>query len=270
MSRKRLVIHHDDLGGSHAANMAFAQLWDKGAISAGSVMVPCVHFPEIALMARGKFGDDLGVHLTLNAEFDTVRWRPLTGISDTGLTDTDGFFPKTVAEVRRADPRAVEAELRAQIDTAVAAGIILTHLDTHMTALYLPEFIDIYERLGMDYSLPIVIARDRIAKMGLTEHYAPLFKRLEARGNPIFDSLVMTPFRTPNPQPADYAAILDTLPDGLSYGAFHFTTKGDIEDFATDAGPRIGDYRVFASGAVTQMLADRDIEVVGMRGLIQG
>ena len=267
MGRKRLVIHHDDLGGSHAANMAFADLWESQAISAGSVMVPCADFPEIVLMARGRFGDDLGVHLTLNAEFDARRWRPLTGVSDNGLTDKDGFFPKTVEEIKRADPRAVDAELRAQIDTAMAAGLIVTHLDTHMMTLYEPEFIDIYERLGADYGLPIVVARSAVASRGLTEAYAPLFGRLEARGNPVFDSFIATPFGIADPQPEDYARLLDGLPDGLSFGAFHFTTHGDIEDFAHDASTRIGDYRVFASGTVKRLAAERGIEIVGMKGL---
>lgn len=265
---KRLVVHHDDIGGSHAANMAFADLWERQAISAGSVMVPCLHFAEITLMARGTFGDDLGVHLTLNAEFDGARWSPLTGVANNGLSDADGFFPKTVEEVRKADPAAVERELRAQIDTAFANGLMLTHLDTHMMALYHPEFISVYERLGQDYGLPIVIARNVVESMGLTEAYRPLFDRLEGRGNPVFDHFISTPFRAVDPKPSDYAEILDTLPDGLSYGAFHFAAPGaDIEAMTDDATARVGDYRVFASGAVKQMLAERGIEMVGMKGL---
>ncbi len=267
MGRKRLVVHHDDLGASHAANMAFADLWQSQAVSAGSVMVPCVHFPEILLMTRTRFDDDIGVHLTLNSEFDTARWAPLTGRSDNGLTDEEGYFPKTVAEVLKADPAAVEAELRTQIESAMGAGLYVTHLDTHMATLYHPEFIDIYERLGADYDLPIVIARDVVGKMGLTEAYGPLFERLEKRGTPVFDALVVSPLNLADPGPEDYAALLDSLPDGLSYGAFHCTTRGDIETFAPDAGNRIAEYRFFGAGGLKRMMAERGIEMVGMRGL---
>ena len=37
---------------------------------------------------------------------------------------------------------AVEAELRAQIETAYAAGIDVTHLDSHMGTVWQPEFLD--------------------------------------------------------------------------------------------------------------------------------
>ncbi len=270
MSGRKLVVHHDDLGGSHAANMAYADLWEHRRVSAGSIMIPGADLMEIFMMTRTSFDDDLGVHLTLNAEFDKRRWRPLTGVSDNGLTDKDGFFPKTVAELRNADPKAVEAECRAQIDTAVANGLILTHLDTHMMALYLPEFISIYERLGQDYGLPIVIGRNFVAQMDLSEAYKPLFKRLEARGNPVFDHLAVSPLNTPGAGPADYAAILDALPEGLSYAAFHCTTPGDIERFAPDAANRINEYRLFSAGTLKEMMDERGIEMVGMRGIAQG
>lgn len=268
---RRLVVHHDDLGGSRAANMAYADLFERRAISAGSVMVPCAHFAEIALMARTRFDDDLGVHLTLNAEFETRRWRPLTGRADNGLSDADGFFPRTVEAVVKADPAAVEAELRTQIDAAFAAGLIVSHLDTHMMALYRPEFIDIYERLGLDYGLPIVLCRAYVARLGLTEAYRPLFDRLEARGNPVFDGFISSPLHLAAPQPADYAALLDALPEGLSFAAFHFTAPGaDIEGFAPDASARTGEYGLFASGAFAALMAERDIEMVGMRQLARG
>ncbi|MEO7222822.1 MAG: hypothetical protein ABIY37_10145 [Devosia sp.] len=39
MPVRRLVIHPDDLGASHSANLAFVELWDLGVIPAGSVKI---------------------------------------------------------------------------------------------------------------------------------------------------------------------------------------------------------------------------------------
>ena len=71
------------------------------------------------------------MHLTLNSEKQPYRWRPLTNPPrSAGLTDEAGYFWSTVPAVRKhAAPEAVEAELRAQIDAALAAGIDVTHLD---------------------------------------------------------------------------------------------------------------------------------------------
>ena len=255
MSAKRLVVHHDDLGGSHAANIAFADLMERGVVSAGSVMVPCPWFPEIAGMARAHPDWDLGVHLTLNCEYDAMRWRPLTGVKDNGLTDAEGYFPRTVEAITRADPEAVWAELHAQVRAALDAGIAVSHLDTHMMVLYQPEFISIYERLGSEFDLPIVLSRDAVARRGLIDDYAPLMARLEKRGVPIFDSFVATPFGESMPTVKHYEGILDSVGDGLAYGAFHFAMPDhDIEAFADDSLTRISDYRVFASGFGARMI----------------
>ena len=98
----------------------------------------------------------------LNSEKQPYRWRPLTSSSrSAGLTDEAGYFWSTVPAVRKhAAPEAVEAELRAQIDAALDAGIDVTHLDGHMGAAMMPEFVDIYFRLGRDYNLPILLVKD--------------------------------------------------------------------------------------------------------------
>ena len=160
-SRRRVVLHEDDVGMCHGANSAFLELVRLGVCSSGSVMVPCPWFLEIAEAAAADPSIDLGVHLTLNAEKRHYKWRPLTAPSPkSGLTDEHGFFHPDVATTRRkASPEAVETELRAQIDAAYAAGIDVTHLDAHMGAAFSPEFCDIYIRLGLEYRLPILLTR---------------------------------------------------------------------------------------------------------------
>src|SRR5690349_18799954 len=96
MSTRQMVVHHDDIAANHGTNIAFVELFDRGICTSGSVMVPCPWFPEIAKIARRKPDLDLGVHLTLNAEFGSYRWRPLTGVSDNGLTDADGYMWRDV------------------------------------------------------------------------------------------------------------------------------------------------------------------------------
>jgi predicted glycoside hydrolase/deacetylase ChbG (UPF0249 family) len=145
---RTVVIHEDDVGMSHGANAAFQELSMMGACSSGSVMAPCPWFPEAVAMAKANPTLDLGVHLTLNSEKQPYRWRPLTSPPrSAGLTDEAGYFWSTVPGVRKhAAPEAVEAELRAQIDMTLAAGVDVTHLDAHMGAAMTPEFVDIYSR----------------------------------------------------------------------------------------------------------------------------
>ena len=80
----RIVLHQDDVGMCHGANVAFSELSVLGSITSGSVMVPCPWFREAAEMAVANKSLDLGVHLTLTAEKEFYRWRPLTSTSKTG------------------------------------------------------------------------------------------------------------------------------------------------------------------------------------------
>ncbi|GLQ56346.1 polysaccharide deacetylase family protein [Devosia nitrariae] len=268
-----VVVHEDDVGVSHGANTAFLELSRTGVCTAGSVMVPCPWFPEIAALARDNPDLDLGVHLTLNSDMRPYRWRPLTGISNDGLTDPDGYFWSEVPDVRRhADPGAVERELRAQIDAALAAGIGVTHLDCHMGTAMMPEFVAIYERLGADYRLPILIMKDYLT-FSVMDYVGPVTTaefdaasaRAQQRGNPVVDLQLETPWEWPAGIEAAYRDLFALVPQGLSWLALHFNAPGDIELIAEEAAIRIGEYEFFRSGRASELMAEFGIEPVGVR-----
>src|SRR5215204_5549441 len=97
-----LVVNIDDIGMCHGANVAFLELSRLGACDSGSVMVPCPWFLEIAEASTSDPSLRIGVHLTLNAEKEFYRWRPLTNPGrSSGLVDGDGFFWRSVPELRR-------------------------------------------------------------------------------------------------------------------------------------------------------------------------
>src|SRR5438067_8432920 len=130
-----LIVHAADLGMAHSVDAAAIRALESGLVTSASIMVPCPWLPEIAAYARAHPNADLGLHLTLTSEWKSFRWRPLTRL--TSLVDADGFFNATEADAAaRIDPKDAEAEVRAQIARAKAAGIHPTHLDSHMGTLY--------------------------------------------------------------------------------------------------------------------------------------
>ena len=153
-----LIVTSDDLGFTHAVNTAFMTAIDTGVLTSGSVMVPCPWFSEIAAFGRSRPDVDLGIHLTVTCECDGYRWGPVLGPSAVpSLVDADGAFPRTEDELlAKADLAELEAELRAQIATARAAGLAPTHLNNHMGVL--DRRADVYSlllRLGVDEGLPV-------------------------------------------------------------------------------------------------------------------
>lgn len=150
-----VIVNCDDIGSSHAANLASLEAMERGIASSATLMVPCPWALEAAELFRGK---DVGVHLTLTAEYAAYRWRSLTGASS--LHDDQGFLPRTAKEVwARADLSDVRRECRAQIEQALAWGVDVTHLDSHMGALQIePRFYEIYLEMAQAFRLPVRMA----------------------------------------------------------------------------------------------------------------
>jgi predicted glycoside hydrolase/deacetylase ChbG (UPF0249 family) len=76
------------------------------------------------------------------------------------LLAPDGYLPLQTDGVGKTNPREVERELRAQIDLARRAGVNVTHLDSHMGALFGAEApFNVYLGLGTSYGLPLLLER---------------------------------------------------------------------------------------------------------------
>jgi predicted glycoside hydrolase/deacetylase ChbG (UPF0249 family) len=151
-SARLLIISCDDLGFCHAANEGIFHALRHGVATSASLMVPA---PWARGAAAEYRGEDVGVHLTLNAEYDLYRWGPITHAPS--LLDGDGGFPRTVSDVwDHADLDEVRRECRAQIERAIYWGFDVSHLDSHMGTLQLrPEFFDVYLDLAVEFRLPI-------------------------------------------------------------------------------------------------------------------
>ena len=149
---KLLIVNCDDLGSSRSANVASYDALRNGMATSASMMVPCAWARDAAAQYRGE---DVGVHLTLNAEWETYRWAPITQAPS--LLDGDGGFPRTVEDTwDHADLDEVRRELRAQVERAILWGFDVSHLDSHMGALQLrADFFDVYLELAVDFDLPL-------------------------------------------------------------------------------------------------------------------
>jgi len=155
-----LVIHADDFGMSHSVNRAIEEALEKHWVTSASILVPCPWFPEAARWAKTHPDADLGIHLALNSEWTTLRWGPVSAQpKGSSLLDADGYLPLTTDYVAsHAKISDVETETHAQVDKARAAGVNLTHLDTHMGAIVTtPDLFKAYLSLGQAYKLPLLL-----------------------------------------------------------------------------------------------------------------
>jgi chitin disaccharide deacetylase len=270
-----LIPHIDDVGVCHGANRAFAELAGEGFVTTASVMVPCPWFPETVELVREQPGLDLGVHLTLTSESRACRWRPIsTSSKQSGLIDADGFMWPDVPSVRRhAERRAVETELRAQIEGAVAAGIDVTHLDTHMGAAAAPEFVEIYLALGREYRLPVLLPERietyvSVLDMGPvdTDLYEQLQAEARAANMPAIDVFVMGLAMRHLGCEEAFRQMVEQSAPGVTYVSLHCSTPGEVERLhPQDAEWRIAEYQLFDQPGFLDWVARQDVELIGFR-----
>ena len=148
-----VILACDDLGSSHAANAGVFRALHDGIATCSSLMVPAPWAHHAAALVEP--GDDIGVHLTLNAEHACYRWGPITHAPS--LQSGEGGFPRTIEDLwEHADHQEVLRELRAQVERALIWEVDVTHLAPHLSAITLrPEFFDVYLELAVEFRLPI-------------------------------------------------------------------------------------------------------------------
>ena len=165
---KVLIINADDFGMNHTGTMATVGAMKTGGVTSTTLMVPCPWFPLGAELARENKAMNVGVHLTLTSEWGDYKWGPVLGPGAVpGLADKQGYLYPDVGWVyQHANLDEVERELRAQIDKALAAGVDVTHIDSHMGTLqYNPKYHEVYLKVAHDYRLPCRLAgRDLMTK----------------------------------------------------------------------------------------------------------
>jgi len=271
------IVHADDIGMCNAANEGSFEALEHGVVSCGSIMVPCPWFRAAADRARANPALDLGVHLTLNSEWPHYRWGPVAGRDRVAsLLDAQGFLPRTQMEVaKNAKPEHVEIELRAQIESALAAGIDVTHLDSHMGTVLFPPFLDVYAKLATEFRLPAFVARTdaTVLKQAGLAGFEPILRaameRMEAARVPILDAVDLLSLDfAPGTGDAHAKTRLDRLGPGITYFITHpAKDSAEIRAISPDSHARIFEHEFYGSARGRDEFARRGLKTVGMRAL---
>jgi len=153
----RYLIRLDDMGMCHSVNMAIEQVAKTGLPFSTSVMFACPWYEEAVEILKNYDQVSVGIHLTLNSEWDGYRWGPILGAEAVpSLADTNGtFFPsRTKLFTNNPDIGEIEQELHAQIVRAMASGLKIDYVDYHMgAAVQTLELRKMVEGLAAEYGL---------------------------------------------------------------------------------------------------------------------
>ncbi len=254
-----LIVNCDDLGSCHAANVGVYEALREGVATSASLMVPCPWARDAAARYRGE---DVGVHLTLNAEHDLFRWAPITQAPS--LLDGDGGFPRTLQDLwDHADLDEVRRECRAQVERAIYWGFDVSHLDSHMAALELrPEFFDIYLELAVEFGLPV-----RLGPASAERAVGFPFRALAAEEGVLSPDHVVRPQEVGGRRAIE-RALVDLAPGVTELRVHPAIDSAELRAFAPDWAARVDDHDLVTGHSTLRALAERaGARFIGYRAL---
>jgi predicted glycoside hydrolase/deacetylase ChbG (UPF0249 family) len=265
---KILIVNGDDTGMCHAANLATIESLEKGLMRSATIMVPCPWFPEIAAYARQNPDKGFGIHLCHTSEWVKYRWGPVADRSQVpGLIDPDGYLWRGVEDVyKNAKPEEALIEGRAQIKKALAAGIDVTHLDSHMGTLQLnPDYMKVYVQLALEFDLPLRMAsQETMARFGQPD----LRDQIAAKGILFTDYFVYDELKDEKDGVKDFwMRIVKNLKPGVTELYIHAALPTDeLKAITGSWSTRAQEYGVFTNDEdMKRLIKEQNIILMGYR-----
>lgn len=253
--KPRLIVRGDDMGFSHSGNLALVKCYKEGIQKSIEVIVPSPWFPEAIKMLKENPGIDVGIHLALTSEWETVKYRPLTDCPS--LRDSNGYFypmsfpnknyhGQSISE-HKWNLGEAEKELRAQIELAKKLIPHISHVSSHMGVTYLSEDLKaVVRKLCKEYNIPADPELELTASIG-------------------FDG----PHTTPAEKVTAFIKMLDKLQPGKTYIFIEHPGIDDEElraiyhiGYENVASDRQGVTDLYTNPAVREAIQKKGIELI--------
>lgn len=141
---RRLIINADDFGFTRDVNGGIVHAHKNGVLTATTLMANGEAFDDAVALARATPTLDIGAHLVLVQGNSLVDGKP--------LPET----PRQLLGVLARGGLNVYAELKAQIEKIRAAGLRLSHLDSHKHTHLTPRVFRAVVKLADEFGIPWV------------------------------------------------------------------------------------------------------------------
>jgi chitin disaccharide deacetylase len=255
-----LIITCDELGVSFASNSGVYSALREGMAKDAGLVVPGPWAREAAARYRGE---DVGVHLTVNAEYDLYRWGPITHCPS--LLDGDGGFPRTVEDFwDHADTDEVRRECRAQVERAIYWGFDISHLSCHLGALESrPEFFDVALELAVEFALPL-----RLPEASSERQVGFPFRSLAAEEGVISPDYLIRVGRSRSTRGALESLATDLKPGVTEIVLRPAADSAELRAVVPDWAERVADHELsMTDGSLRALSALEGVHLIGYREL---
>lgn len=153
----RIIVNADDFGLTPGVNRAVAEMAEAHALSSATLMAGGNAFQDAVLLARGQPGLGVGCHVVL---VDGAPCAPPHSVRS--LVDRNGdlrtSLPLFLIDLQRGriSELEIEREACAQIARLQAAGLQVTHVDTHKHTHLFPRVARPLLRAAMQCGVPAI------------------------------------------------------------------------------------------------------------------
>ena len=287
-NEKLLIIHADDIGIAHSINIASFDAYKNNAINSGAAMFPSPWIKEVAEFHKEYPKYDIGIHLTLTAEWKNYKWGGISSSNEIPslLNEYNEFYDNTSDVNINADPEEVRKELQAQIDYARSLGINPSHIDSHMGAIAVNKDLwRVYIEVGHKNKLVSMATKSRVFNLfdedfPVPDYIVPvndiymLYPEadrtfLENSANEdIANTLIVNDIYKNEDWFNLYTSKIKSLAPGLNVFLLHLGYDNEELRAVTVDHPEYGslwrqlDYDVFNSKEFKKVLKDNDIKLV--------
>jgi len=266
---KLLIINADDVGMCSSANIATIDAMRNGLITSGSIMVPCPWFPQIAKLCREDPSLDFGIHLTHTCEWDNYRWGPVADRQQVrGLLDEEGYMWRNIEDVyKHSNSEELMIEAIAQVEKALAFGIDIANLDSHMGTLqYNVKYWEVYIGLAEKYDLPVRMGTPELEASLGGSHLRSI---LREKGILFPDRLILGGRREGEQLKDYYIRILRSLSPGVTELFIHpALPTEELKNITGGWKERAEEYRLFREDEeIKRAIQEEGIKLIGYKAL---
>jgi predicted glycoside hydrolase/deacetylase ChbG (UPF0249 family) len=249
----QLIVNADDAGGHVLFTDASIEALRSGRISSTTVLMPAPDADRAVSILKAHPEYAVGVHLTLTGD-----WPPLLPRQKVrSLYNENGTMWATEEEVGvHVKPEEAVMEWEAQIQKALASGINVTHLDSHMGCYFISrELFRGALGLAVKYRLPMIAP---YIPSFVTPEEKPLFPIASYEG--VYD-LGGAEENLANRTQA-YRTLFERFGPGIHYVFSHHGRPVEDPSEFDDLPIRIDDFDFWTGDGAADLLAERGFTII--------
>ena len=288
---RRLIINADDFGLTSGVNRAILEAHGHGVVTSTTLMANAAAFPDAVRLAQSAPRLGVGCHVVLVDGAPVLSAERVSSLLERAGEDGARFHEglgnfALRALCGRLQPDQIEAEVSAQIQKIQAAGLSVSHLDTHKHTHMFPQVLrpllraakacgvmalrNPFELIQITQLASRPVLWKRWLEVGALRSLAGKFRQAVAEAAMITPDGTLGVVATGALDPLLFHSMVEKLPEGtwefVCHPGYNDAQLQGVRTRLKES--RAQELRVLTSAATRELLARGGIELISYRDLV--